>query len=338
MAPEPSDPLLGAVILILAIASVGTWFALADRLTHGPILAYEPRRPVPWHGVWTLLPLLMVAGTLFMAICSQSSAADADSATPGDLVERLAWGSLQQTALVVAFLAIMIAVSRPTLADLGLPKNSRELARDVKIGVIAWLAALAPVYGVQLILIKLFGNAEGHPLIKMIEEHTDPTLFFLAFFAAVVVAPLCEEPLFRLVLQGWLEKWEDYRLGWRMSPALVVQPVAEEMVAAETVIAESNDSAPIPSEVAVPVPAEPPEIGVGGLPYGWLPIGVSALLFALAHVGYGPDPIPLFLLALILGYVYQRTHRIVPSIVTHALFNGMSLFMLWRAMSAGAHQ
>ena len=72
-----------------------------------------------------------------------------------------------------------------------------------------------------------------------------------------------------------------------------------------------------------------------GLPFGWLPIVVSSLLFALAHFGYGPDPIPLFLLALILGYVYQRTHRIVPSIVTHALFNGMSLFALWRVMSAG---
>ena len=57
------------------------------------------------------------------------------------------------------------------------------------------------------------------------------------------------------------------------------------------------------------------------------------LLFGLAHVGYGPDPIPLFLLALVLGYTYQRTHRIVPSIVTHALFNGMSLFALWRITS-----
>ncbi len=61
MEPEPSDPILGAVILLLAIASVGTWFALADRLRRGPILAYEPRRPVPWHGVWILLPILLVA-------------------------------------------------------------------------------------------------------------------------------------------------------------------------------------------------------------------------------------------------------------------------------------
>ena len=39
---------------------------------------------------------------------------------------------------------------------------------------------------------------------------------------------------------------------------------------------------------------EPPERGVVGLPYGWLPILISSLLFALAHFGYGPEPVPLF--------------------------------------------
>ena len=65
--------------------------------------------------------------------------------------------------------------------------------------------------------------------------------------------------------------------------------------------------------------------GAGGLPYGWVPIVVSSALFAIAHVGHGPDPAALFFLALLLGYVYQRTHRIVPCIVTHMLFNAASL-------------
>jgi membrane protease YdiL (CAAX protease family) len=86
-----------------------------------------------------------------------------------------------------------------------------------------------------------------------------------------------------------------------------------------------------------PVPTDQPplRVGLGGLPYGWLPIGISSLLFAFAHIGYGPEPVPLLLLALVLGYVYQRTHRIVPCMVTHALFNGTSLVALWRVMSAG---
>lgn len=331
MAPEP-DVILGATVLVLGIASVGVWFYLIERMSRGPILPFEPRRPVPWHGVWTFLPVLLVLLTLAAAIGGRSDeAADDARASASELIERITLGSAQQIVLVVAMLAAMIAISRANLVDLGLPKNRGELARDVQVGVIAWLAALVPVYGVQFALIKMVGEVEGHPLIKMVEEQANPGLFVLAFTAAVIVAPLCEELLFRLVLQGWLEKWEDSQLGWRTPPA---EPVAAE--AASTIA--SADAASMTLENEAPtevVPLEPPATGVGGLPYGWFPIGVSSLLFALAHVGYGPDPIPLFLLAVILGYIYQRTHRIVPSMVTHALFNGMSLFALWRVMSAG---
>jgi membrane protease YdiL (CAAX protease family) len=59
---------------------------------------------------------------------------------------------------------------------------------------------------------------------------------------------------------------------------------------------------------------------------------VSATAFGLAHFGYGPEPIPLFLLALVLGFLYQRTHRIIPCIVTHSLFNLFSMIILWRML------
>jgi membrane protease YdiL (CAAX protease family) len=276
--------------------------------------------------------VLLVLLTLVAALGGGGDqAADDAHASSSELIERIARGSAQQIALLVAVMAAMIAVSRANLADLGLPKNGREFAKDVQIGVVAWLAALVPVYCVQFVLVKMIGEVEGHPLIKMVEEQANPGLFVLAFAAAVIVAPICEELMFRLVLQGWLEKWEDAQLGWRMPPA---EPLATEVAGA--IVSADETSVPLESDAPTEaVPLDPPATGVGGLPYGWFPIGVSSLLFALAHVGYGPDPIPLFLLAVILGYIYQRTHRILPSMVTHALFNGMSLFALWRVMSAG---
>jgi membrane protease YdiL (CAAX protease family) len=69
--------------------------------------------------------------------------------------------------------------------------------------------------------------------------------------------------------------------------------------------------------------------------YGWFPITVSSAAFGLAHFGYGPEPIPLFLLALVLGFLYQRTHRIIPSIVAHGLFNMFSMIILWRTVYHG---
>ena len=45
---------------VLAIASFGTSGSRCfDRLKRRPDPAYEPRRPVPWSGVWTLLPIVL---------------------------------------------------------------------------------------------------------------------------------------------------------------------------------------------------------------------------------------------------------------------------------------
>ena len=61
----------------------------------------------------------------------------------------------------------------------------------------------------------------------------------------------------------------------------------------------------------------------------WVPIVISAAVFALMHWSHGPDPAALFVLALGLGYLYQRTHRWLPCVVTHACLNGTTMLMLW---------
>lgn len=61
-----------------------------------------------------------------------------------------------------------------------------------------------------------------------------------------------------------------------------------------------------------------------GFRAGW-PIVVSATLFAGIHVAHGPDFVALFLLSLGQGYLYQRTHRIVPVILVHLLMNLFSM-------------
>lgn len=48
-----------------------------------------------------------------------------------------------------------------------------------------------------------------------------------------------------------------------------------------------------------------------------------------------PDPIPIFFLALVLGGLYFRTHRILPSIVLHAILNGFTLLWVYFVFSRG---
>ena len=55
----------------------------------------------------------------------------------------------------------------------------------------------------------------------------------------------------------------------------------------------------------------------------------SAMVFALAHSVMWPDPIPLFVLGLVLGWLAQRTQNLLPGIVLHALFNGVATAILF---------
>ncbi|MFT7642674.1 MAG: membrane protease YdiL (CAAX protease family), partial [Pirellulaceae bacterium] len=66
-----------------------------------------------------------------------------------------------------------------------------------------------------------------------------------------------------------------------------------------------------------------------------LPILGSSAIFALMHFSHGPDPIPLFFLSIGIGYVYQRTHRILPCILIHMLLNGFSILLLWLQLFGG---
>ena len=244
-----------------------------------------------------------------------------------DIIYNLAAVILQQLLLFGGlFVAVVIAFHANT-RDIGLPANTRQFLKDIAIGVVAGIAALGPVHVVQAVLAHLMepGQESQHPLVKMVQEGgADTLVLILASIAAVVVAPICEELVFRLLLQGWLEKREDTRLSWRTPEAV------------ESVVDQTSDSgadlALTNTDVAtnlVPQP-EPPVHGAAKLPHGWLPIIITAVLFGLAHTGYGPEPIPLFFLGLVLGYLYQRTHRILPCIVTHAIFNLFTVILLWR--------
>ena len=60
MEPNPSDVWLGGFILALAAASVTTWLVLFQQMRSGPLLPYEPRRPVPWGPAAAVLITLFV--------------------------------------------------------------------------------------------------------------------------------------------------------------------------------------------------------------------------------------------------------------------------------------
>ena len=58
-------------------------------------------------------------------------------------------------------------------------------------------------------------------------------------------------------------------------------------------------------------------------------------LFAAVHAPQWPAPIPLFVLALIIGSVYHRTGSLIAAIFMHATFNGFSTLAMFVAILGG---
>ncbi len=354
--PQPlDDPVLTAFAVGTMLLSAAIGVYLFAKRQWGPLLPYEARRPVPWGSAAALLAVMFVLLALFSPNDGQRSPDQPENAREQQenadathIALRLLSAMVPEVLLVGGILFLIAVYFNATPRDLGLPTNFGDLPYDVLIGIVAGLAALAPIHVLQLLLAYLvkMNEGSGHPLVKMlIDGKPDLIVMLLAAFAVVVVAPVCEEITFRLLLQGWLEKWEAERLGWRDEPAAEtntgsdLQPsIADPMTNDEARM--TNEEIPDSDESSFVIRhssfTPPPRRGVAGWPYGWLPIAVSSLLFGLAHFGYGPEPIPLFFLGLILGYLYQRTHRIVPCIVAHALFNLFTVIVLWWMVFHGA--
>lgn len=298
----------------------------------GVLLRYEPRQPVPWGGAGALLAVAFTALTLVSAFSIEDTPQPLDKPSPQGLILSLA-ASMVMQSLGPILLLFIIGTSKARWSDIGLPSRSRAAwMRDIGIGVVACLAAIVPVGLVNAAarsMLNFPNELTKHPLVEMLTNN-EPEIVVLvvATIMAVIAAPIGEEITFRLLLQGWLEKWEDHRLGWRMAPPA-------DVAGSNALATEGNSD--VPPEFAgeqpvemVPLETAPPQRGLAGLPYGWAPIILSSFLFAVAHYGYGPEPIPLFVLALFLGYCYQRTHRILPCIIAHSLFNLFSMIALWR--------
>ncbi len=60
----------------------------------------------------------------------------------------------------------------------------------------------------------------------------------------------------------------------------------------------------------------------------WAAIGISALLFGVAHLSLS-EIIPLTTLGIILGVVYARTHNLLASMLLHSLWNSSTLVSLY---------
>ena len=324
-----------ALLGIFLTASLALWGVTLVRVGEGrPILERDSHRPAVWGFVDLIVTVVIL---LLLQVVAAEALRRSGLITTG-----------QQRSLDDYFIALMVSAgcsaaafgfswvwlslrTGASAADLGFRVD--RFWWDIAIGVAAFVMLAPVVFGVQLILVLIMGPTQ-HPLILLLQKSPEWRLFLAASLNAVIVAPVVEEYFFRSLWQGWTESLrlpmhpEEALLGCKPTPEIV----SDQRLAEPLKEVPAPNANPYAAPVLQEMPARDVETAQVVSPYQrtiWWPILVSATLFALAHFSHGPDGVALFVLAVGLGYLYQRTRSLTPSIVVHFLLNATSMIMLW---------
>lgn len=333
-------------LAILGLSLPATGFLLYRKLTIGHLLPYEPRWPVSWGAVGAVLAMaLLLLSLLSLAIqrLPMDQAAMATEIAPSEFVQQALMGCVVYVLMVLLIAGALVRSVGATWEDLGLPRSFSQGLKDVGTGLLAGVASLAPVYAIQFLLVIAIKMPSSHPTLEQLLQTPSPAVLLAVFLSAGVMAPVFEEFVFRLLFQGWLERTEDEALTALGKMHFVgdeKQKEPEEQDSASSPLLEealpdpSNPYASLPEPIKKlrnrkGAPPTPPAESAPGLPHGWAPVLISSFVFSLVHISQGAAFISLFPLALVLGHLYQRTHRILPSVAAHMTFNVCSLTLAW---------
>lgn len=314
----------------LLYIAVSVWLYVFRQLMSGqPILA-QRSVPLAQRGS-TNIAMLVLSVLLVIVLVINTAAVLIQYAEPEAVKPHLESRSVAiwDQMIIQSLICFLLAGTVVALggASMFFGKSPSQFLQDVRVGVLAFCALCVPVVLIQILASYL--TPYEHPLIDMMVKDPQWNVLVPVLVSAVLIAPVTEEFIFRLVVQGWLEDHLD-----AAPPIDSITPAGAEEIVTPLSDSESFglESAPNPyAAPAMPGQSVAVALTTGGTytpRFQIVPILISSGLFAMMHFGQGAAPIPLFFLALGLGYVFQKTRTMTASLVVHFLLNGQSMVLL----------
>lgn len=313
-----------------------------------PVANWSPR---PWGLADFVVAaiLVVVAQILFSSVAIQLFDINVEALRGENLIPMPIAAAVGASHILAVALVTGWIVFRYNAHPAVLGWSVQRMPQLLMTGLVAGLVTLPLVFAISAAVSIGMQTEYEHPILESIQKDGTLGTYLLAFFAAVIAAPIAEEFLFRVLLQGWLQSIPynsvvEIVLGKifdtsskqptaaaslnglpptvtaaEMSSGAASATAVESEAPVERQSSESSQAATDPSDNSRPAPV-------------W-PSFVSGTLFGLAHWEYGLSFIPLIVLGIILGLLYRATISIWPSIMVHFMLNISSMF----AMGVGVY-
>lgn len=199
------------VTLGILLGSVQFWFDFVRKVRLG-------QAPVPWRFRYrpvhvSLFAVFLTLSILLISVVTVFQSPNLDlSELSIQQIHRGVSFSIIESIMTTILLGIAVLVdgtlhSQTTLIRLGF--RCDDVPGQVKEGGLGFLASVLPVALAILLTLPLRGEETMHPYLRLLHESASASTFGLIFLAAVILAPLKEELMFRVILQNWLEKYSS---------------------------------------------------------------------------------------------------------------------------------
>jgi membrane protease YdiL (CAAX protease family) len=292
--------------------TVGSFLALkALRVfAPGPLVGAPPRHStLSLLHVGGLLGLYLVASVLALVATGYKGPAGGAAPTITQFTHIAAVDTLVRILMIGMMIALAYWLTYDRLEGWGLSWN--RLPGGVTLGLLATALMAPPIFLVMqatdLVIQALHRASPVHEVLRILQDHPPIATSALLLFSAAILAPIAEELFFRGILQTALIQWNPFSLGFAIEPPLPGFRLYPNLPAGPQPELVRSSYLPAPSAAR-----------------RWVAILISSTLFTLVHGQVEFFPV-LMVLALALGYLYERTGNLWASITLHAAFNSTSL-------------
>ena len=190
------------LVLTLIAGSIRTWVALFQVCRNGqPWMELSDKSRATWISFAETTVLLLAILLLGLHLIPKPDQG-LSSESPIPLTLNVLMSNLAFSAGIALLLpAILVCSDRP-LAEFGIQR--KPLLRQVLDGVQGFLLALVPTAALMVLTSEFRNRQNQNALLTMLSDNPDPVTVTVICLQAVVIAPLLEEMIFRVILQGWL--------------------------------------------------------------------------------------------------------------------------------------